>query len=294
MPPILDAPPVLNTGDFEKISRIAYEHFGVDLRQGKHALIEARVGKKLRQLGLPSFKAYIDHVTSDTSGAALAGMVDILTTNHTSFFREPRHFEFLRDIIFPALRSRPQIHIWSAACSSGEEPYSIGMTLLEAFREDTLAKLRIRASDISTRVLETAAKGIYPAERMKDIPAPLQQRYMLKGSNAAAGSFRFKNEVRNLIVFEHTNLMQPLTPDYRCSVIFCRNIMIYFDRPTQQDLVQRLSQHLEPGGFLFIGHSESLNAIQHGLEYVSPATYRKPGGSPTSTSKNPALKIGQS
>jgi chemotaxis protein methyltransferase CheR len=275
--PSFDSVPTLKPGEFEKISQLAYKHFGVDLRQGKQALVEARIGKKLRELKMPSFQMYYDYVTSDKSGDALATMVDVLTTNHTSFFREPRHFDFLRETIFPTLRNRPEIHIWSAACSSGEEPYTIAMSLLEAFPDEARAKLKIRATDISNRVLTTARNGIYPAERVANIPNEMLHRYMLKGQKTAANSFRFKDHVRSLIAFEHLNLMQPLPKDYRCSVIFCRNIMIYFDKPTQQDLVQRLSDVLEDGGYLFIGHSESLNAITHGLEYVSPATYRKRG-----------------
>jgi chemotaxis protein methyltransferase CheR len=267
---------VLHPAEFEKISRLAYEHFGVDLRNGKQALVEARIGKKLRELGLTSFQHYFDYVTADKSGDALAAMVDVLTTNHTSFFREPRHFDFLRDTIWPTLRQRREIHLWSAACSSGEEPYTMAMTLLEHAREEALAKVKIRATDISTRVLERGRAGIYPADRLKDVPYPVLQRNTLKGRTATGDSFRFKPEVRGMIAFEHLNLMQPLSPDYRCSVIFCRNIMIYFDKPTQQDLVARLTQQLEDGGYLFIGHSESLSAVQHTLEYVCPATYRKP------------------
>jgi len=274
----IDALPKLRPSEFAQISRLAYDTFGIDLREGKHALVEARLGKKLRELGLTSFQHYYDHVVSDPTGAALTTMVDVLTTNHTSFFREPRHFAFLRETIFPALRSRPEINIWSAACSSGEEPYTIAMSLLEQSREEALSKVRIRATDISTRVLNIASRGIYPAERVKSIPPEMLKRYMLKGQNTAAHAFRFKKEVRGMIRFEHCNLMQPFRPDYRCSVIFCRNVMIYFDRSTQEDLVTRLAMTLEDGGYLFIGHSESLNAIDHGLEYVSPATYRKPGG----------------
>jgi chemotaxis protein methyltransferase CheR len=288
--PTVEATPVLHPAEFEKISRLAYEHFGVDLRQGKQALVEARIGKKLRELGMTSFQVYYDYVKADSTGQALTSMVDVLTTNHTSFFREPRHFDLLRHTIFPTLRNRSQIHIWSAACSSGEEPYSIALSLLEESREEALAKVKIRATDISTRVLDIGKKGVYAADRLKDVPVPILQRYMLKGQNTAANSFRFKNEVRAMIAFEHCNLMQPLHEDYRCSVIFCRNIMIYFDKPTQQDLVHRLSHHLEDGGYLFIGHSESLNAIAHGLEYVSPATYRKPGGSRNSKT---SLKTGR-
>jgi chemotaxis protein methyltransferase CheR len=273
---VVQGAPVLHPAEFEKISRLAYEHFGVDLRNGKQALVEARIGKKLRELGLKSFQHYFDYVTGDKSGEALAAMVDLLTTNHTSFFREPRHFDFMRDTIWPTLRTRPQIHLWSAACSSGEEPYTIAMTLLEHARQEALAKVKIRATDISTRMLDRGRSGTYPADRLKDVPYPVLQHNMLKGRTATGDSFRFKPEVRAMIAFEHLNLMRPLPPDYRCSVIFCRNIMIYFDQPTQQALVARLSQQLEDGGYLFIGHSESLNAIEHGLDYVCPATYRKP------------------
>jgi chemotaxis protein methyltransferase CheR len=280
-----EAAPTLNAREFEQIRALAHRHFGIDLNEAKHALVEARIGKLLRDLGMKSFQHYFDYVTSDSSGVALAKMVDVLTTNHTNFFREPRHFDLLRSTIFPTLLQRAQIHIWSAACSSGEEPYTIAMTLLEASREQALAKLKIRASDISNRVREVGEQGIYAADKIKEIPPDLQRRYMLKGQNASANCYRFKNEVRGLIAFEHCNLMEPLAPDYRCSVIFCRNVMIYFDRETQQDLVRRLSHNLEEGGYLFIGHSESLNSITHGLEYVAPATYRKPaaGSPPQST-----------
>jgi chemotaxis protein methyltransferase CheR len=291
----LDAAPVLHAREFEQIRDLAYRHFGIDLSDGKRTLVEARVGRVVRDLGMKSFQHYFDYVTSDSSGDALAKMVDVLTTNHTSFFREAQHFTLLGDTIFPSLSQRSQIHIWSAACSSGEEPYSIALTLLERSRELTLAKVRIRATDISNRVLEVARKGIYAAEKIQGIPPQLQQRYMLKGHNTSANSFRFKNDVRSLVAFEHCNLMQPLDRDYRCSVIFCRNVMIYFDKPTQQNLVQRLSHNLEEGGYLFIGHSESLNSISHELEYVAPATYRKPGGSRRNEKTAPSTspKIGR-
>jgi chemotaxis protein methyltransferase CheR len=273
----LDATPVLRPVEFEKISQLAYEHFGVDLRHGKQGLVSARLGKILRELGMTSFQAYYDYVKADRTGAALTLMVDVLTTNFTSFFREPRHFEFLRKTIYPALKTDAQIKIWSAACSTGEEPYSIAMSLLEEAGAEAAAKVRIRATDISTRVLERAKSGVYPAERFKDIPAPVMQRFLLKGRNAAADSYRFKDSVRAMIEFQHLNLMEKLPEDYECSVIFCRNVMIYFDKPTQESVVRRLSERLHDGGYLFIGHSESLNAIKHDLEYVSPAIYRKPG-----------------
>ncbi len=297
MPALIDtlvSAPVLNAREFEQIRNLAHHHFGIDLNQGKQTLVEARIGRLLRELGMDSFQHYFDYVTSDSSGAALAKMVDVLTTNHTSFFREAQHFNLLGSKIFSSLEQRAQIHIWSAACSSGEEPYSIAMTLLEQSREVTLSKVKIRATDISNRVLETARRGVYTTEKVSGIQPELLHRYMLKGQNASANSFRFKNEVRALVAFEHCNLMQPLNRDYRCSVIFCRNVMIYFDKPTQESLVQRLSQNLEAGGYLFIGHSESLNSISHELEYVAPATYRKPTGlSAAKPSLKASLKIGR-
>jgi len=273
--PTSAAVPTLKDHEFEKISRLAYEHCGLDLRCGKQGLVAARLGKKLRELGLKSFQHYYDYVKADRSGAALAGMVDYLTTNHTSFFREPRHFDYLSKTIFPALRTRSLIHIWSAACSSGEEPYSIAMSLLEESPREAAAKVRIKATDISTRVLEKATRGVYEADRCAGIPVPMLQRYLVQADRPNA--LRFKSEVRAMIEFGHLNLMASLPTGYCCSVIFCRNIMIYFDKPTQQNLVRRLSQHLEDGGYLFIGHSESLNSIAHSLEYISPAIYRKPG-----------------
>lgn len=267
--------PTLHAGEFQQISDLAYRHFGLDLSKGKHELVEARIGKKLRELGLSSFQHYFDYVQSDRSGDALTNMVDVLTTNHTSFFRESQHFDFLCNKVYPQVRTRSEVHLWSAACSSGEEAYTIAMALLESAGSEVLSRVKIRATDISTRVLEKGRRAIYPADRCREIPAALQQRYMLRGSNSAVNHLRFKSEVRSMVHFEHLNLMQSLPAGYTCSVIFCRNIMIYFDKSTQQDLVQRLSQQLEPGGYLLIGHSESLNGIEHDLHYVCPATYRK-------------------
>jgi chemotaxis protein methyltransferase CheR len=269
--------PALNQSEFEKIGRLAYEHFGLDLHGGKQGLVAARLGKVLRELGLRSFQHYYDYVKADRSGAALAGMADHLTTNHTSFFREPRHFEFLRKTIFPALRPRQRIHIWSAACSTGEEPYSIAVSLLEESPREAAAKVRIKATDISTRVLEKAKRGAYELDRFAGIPAPFITRHLQKVVPECPGVLRFSNEVRSMIDFQRLNLMAKLPESYFCSVIFCRNTMIYFDKPTQQSLIQRLSRHLEEGGYLLIGHSESLNHIEHSLEYISPAIYRKPG-----------------
>jgi chemotaxis protein methyltransferase CheR len=277
--------PELTQRQFEKISKLAYDHFGLDLSHGKESLVSARLSKRLRELGIASFDEYFDRVTSDQSGEELTTLIDYLTTNHTSFFREPRHFELLRRTIYPALRHRPSINIWSAACSSGEEPYSIAMSLLEEAPQEAAAKVRIRATDISTRVLERGRRGIYRYDRIQTIPEAMRPAYLLRGQHAGAESYRFKPQVRDMIEFQHLNLMDPLPAGYTCSVIFCRNILIYFDKPTQQGVIERLSACLEEGGYLLIGHSESLNNISHHLTYLSPATYRKTG-QPSSIQKS--------
>ncbi len=268
--------PILKMREFEKISKLAYERFGLDIPKTKLDLVAARLGKILRQLGMNSFEQYCDYVQSDRSGAALTTLADRLTTNHTSFFREPRHFDILRRIILPEVRMRSRIDIWSAACSSGEEPYTIAMSLLEEMPE-AVSRVHIKATDLSTRVLATARQGVYPLDKVQSIAHSLRQKYMVREESSRPSAWRFKPEVRKMVEFERLNLMETLPRGYRCSVIFCRNIMIYFDKPTQQRLVQRLSRHLEDGGYLFIGHSENLSSVVHGLDYVSPAAYRKPG-----------------
>ena len=266
----------LSEPEFVKISKLAYEDFGLDLHAGKQGLVLARLSKKIRHLGLRSFQEYYDHVVSDASGEALVSMVDDLTTNHTSFFRESQHFGFLRKTILPQLRGRRRIDVWCAACSTGEEAYSIAVSIAEELGGTDASEIRILASDISTRVLAKAERAVYAAERFRGLPMPLLQRYLLRSTGPGEVAYCVKPELRAMIEFKHLNLMGNFSSLPIFSVIFCRNIMIYFDTPTQQALVQRLTAHLEPGGYLLIGHSENLNTMEHGLDYVEPATYRKP------------------
>jgi chemotaxis protein methyltransferase CheR len=274
-PAPVNSAPVLRPREFETIRHLAHQHCGIDLRNGKQGLVESRLARMLRELGLRSYTDYVEYVTSDRSGAALAAMVERLTTKHTSFFREPAHFEFLRKSVFPALRNRSRIHIWSAACSTGEEPYSIAMSLLEESPREANAKVKIKATDISTCALDKARSGAYAKQHLAAVAPSLQQRCLVAVPEVS-DSLRFTDNLRSMIDFEYLNLMSALPAGYRCSVIFCRNVMIYFDRPTQQSLVHRLSQHLEDDGYLFIGHAETLHNIDHNLEYVCPAIYRKP------------------
>lgn len=273
---------VLKEREFREISRLAHERFGLDLKPGKEALVASRLGKKLRQRGFGSFSDYYQHVLSDGSGEALVELIDALTTNHTSFMRERTHFEFLSRAAVEEFAGSNPLEIWSAACSSGEEPYSIAMCVSDALARagSTSRSVRIFATDISTRVLDIARRGVYPAERFREMPDAWRRAYLLKGVGASEGSFKVKPELTRLVEFERINLIQPFRGNRLFQVIFCRNVMMYFDKSTQQDIVQRLTARLEPGGYLLVGHSESLTGVRHELEYVCPATYRKakPGG----------------
>ncbi len=264
-------PKALSASEFRRISDLMHQRFGIDLRQGKEGLVAARLGKKLREGGFSSFSSYFEHVLGDAGGDALVDMVDALTTNHTAFLRERAHFDFLAETIFPSLPPGAPIKIWSAACSTGEEPYSIACTLL-ALSPGSPPRIEILATDLSTRALKKARLGVYPAERLREFPPLWRQRFLMK--DGADGSLRVRPEVVSRIEFRQINLMEPFRHGRRFHVIFCRNVMIYFDRRTQTDLVGRLSACLEPGGYLFVGHSESLTGVEHPLRYIRPAVYR--------------------
>jgi chemotaxis protein methyltransferase CheR len=267
---------LLTCREFHQFRNLAHQEFGLDLPEGKEQLVASRLRKKMRELNLDSFQAYYRHIVDDRTGVALTAMIDALTTNHTSFFREPAHFDFLRQVVLPGLRFRSLIEIWSAACSTGEEPYSIAFCLLDELGIDRSSRLRILATDISTRVLDAARNAVYPAERFQGIPPEQLRPYLLRGEGKQKDRYLVKRQVRAAIEFRRANLMEKISQFGEFSVIFCRNVMIYFDRSTQQDLVKRLGGCLEPGGYLFIGHAESLGGIEHALEYVRPAVYRKP------------------
>lgn len=281
----------LTRGEFEQIRRLAREKFGLDLRNGKEQLVSARLGKKLRLTGMATFEEYCRHVLADRTGEALAAMIDALTTNFTGFFREPAHFDFLRQVVLgrraaPGRAAAPApMRIWSAACATGEEPYSIAMCVLEELGAAAASRVRILATDISGAALASAARGIYAADRCDGIPPTLLDRYLLRGRGRSEGWYRVRGEVRAMIDFRRVNLMDPLEPLGTFAAVFCRNVMIYFDRPTRGDLIRRLTANLQPGGWLFVGHAESLSGLHHGLEYVRPAVYRKPASGPRASGR---------
>lgn len=278
--PTIDTTPATFLGplkpwEFAKIRQLAYDTFGLDLRAGKENLVAARLGKYMRASGCRTFDEYYRQVTEDSTGESLIKLIDALTTNHTSFFREPGHFDFLRKTIKSEWAGRASIEIWSAACSTGEEPYSIAMCLLDELGAAIHRRVRILATDISTRVLAKAEKGVYPAERFEGLSDQQLRSYWLRGEGDWAGWYRAKKELRALVEFHRLNLLEFVAPIGRFPLIFCRNVMIYFDKPTQQQVVERLAGCLEQGGYLLTGYAESLRGIQHELRHVQPAVYRK-------------------
>lgn len=274
----ISRPLSLKAKEFATISALAREEFGLELGKGKEQLVAARLGKLMRKLGFRAFPDYYRHVQSDRTGDALVELIDALTTNHTSFFREPAHFDFLVRRVFPDHAGRGPMRIWSAACSTGEEVYTIALTAREHMGVQSPILPRILATDISTRVLETARKGIYKADRFQSGVAPWLRKHLLRGQGSWEGWYRMRPEILGMVDFRRVNLIEPLPDVGRFTVIFCRNVMIYFSRETQERLVNRLAACLEPGGYLFVGHSESLTGIQHGLQQIQPAIYRKWGG----------------
>lgn len=262
----------LAPAEFEQIRRLAYDTFGLDLKQGKEELVTARLRRLVRKGGHRSFQEYYRSIVQDPTGESLIAMIDALATNHTSFLREPDHFEFLRREVLPGLASRDTIDVWSAACATGEEVWTLAMVLSEFA---PARKARLTATDISNRALAFARAATYPAERCAGIPPQWLSRYFRSEGNPPS-AYSVAASLRAAASFRRLNLVEPFSWPRLFPVIFCRNVMIYFDRPTQERVVRQLADCLEPGGYLFVGHAESLTRITHSLEYVKPAVYRKP------------------
>src|SRR5579863_1811999 len=241
MPEALSQEPrALTDRTFEKIRKLIYQKAGIDLRQGKQTLVSARLGKKLRESGLKDYDAYLESVMADKTGESMIALIDALTTNYTSFLREPQHFQFLRNEILPGVAHRGKIDIWCAAASTGEEPYSLAFTMLDVLGPTAAAQVSILATDISTRALGTATQAIYPADRLAGAPREWLSRYMSPGQGKFQGFYQVRAAVRRMIHFRRLNLIEPFTHSGMYPLISCRNVMIYFDKATQQDLVNRM------------------------------------------------------
>jgi len=262
----------LKPREFQKISDLVYRTCGINLKQGKEALVRARLMKRLRTLGIQRVDEYLDYLENDRQGQEMGCLIDVMTTNKTSFFREGDHFAFLRETVLPGLNG-PHLRFCSAACSSGEEPYTLAIVLREHLPGPERRDVRILATDISRRMLEKAGRAVYPGEAVGDVPAPVYRKYFIP--QGRSGSVQVAAEARSLVHFAYLNLLDPWPMKGRFDVIFCRNVMIYFDRTTQQTLIDRFYGVLEEGGYLFVGHSEGLSSISHRLRYMRPAVYRK-------------------
>ncbi len=274
----------MRESEFEFIRKLVYERSRICLDGGKREMVSARLGKRLRATQLSSVTEYCDLLRSGSADEELAHLIDAISTNHTFFFRENAHFDFIRDTVVPEMLQRnkaerwPRFLAWSAACSSGEEPYSLAITLQEALGASW--DWHIQCTDISHRIPAKAQQGIYREDIVGKMPAPQVRQYFQEGIGPQAGNYRVRAEIRRHLSFHQLNLLEGDSPmNERFHVIFCRNVMIYFDRTTQEQLIERLTRRLLPGGYLLVGHSESLTAIKHTLQAVRPATYRRPPAS---------------
>ncbi len=268
----------LSARDFTRLRELVYQQAGICLGPEKKIMVEVRLKRRLRALALERYADYCEFAFSSRGmKEELIPLIDVITTNKTDFFREPAHFDQLVRIVLPALGNRSSTLVaWSAACSTGEEPYTLAMVLSDYAAAHPAFRFRILATDISTVVLDRAQKAIYAAESTKPIPAALRHKYLLRSRTRGDDRVRVVPELRRLVEFRRLNFMDSdYAVEERAAIIFCRNVLIYFDRPTQEAILRKLLRHLEPGGYLFSGHSETLHDMDLPLTAVAPALYRK-------------------
>jgi chemotaxis protein methyltransferase CheR len=259
------------------IAKLVYERCRIRLHEGKDALIKARLGKRLRQHGFGRLTEYCDFLRASGDEQEFTSVIDALTTNFTNFLREEEHFQFLVEQALPSVLAKgsKKFSIWSAASSSGEEAYTIGIYLAEHYPVDSGWDWRISASDISTKVLEKARLGIYPVEHLGGMPRGWLHKYFEKGVGRWEGSCRIKPGIAERVSFRQINLIESYEHPQTFEIIFCRNALIYFDRRTQEQIVDRLCRFLAPRGYLLTGHSESLNGMKLPLHCVQPSIYQR-------------------
>jgi chemotaxis protein methyltransferase CheR len=265
----------LSDRDFSRVCSLIRARAGISLNESKRNMVYSRLARRLRERELSSFSDYLDLLESDESGE-WQDFVNALTTNLTSFFREAHHFEMLADLL-AAVPPGKQVALWSAAASTGEEPYSMAMTAMDALRASA-SRVRILATDIDTQVLETGRRGVYRDDNLARLDAGLVRRHFQRGTGPNAGLARVRKELRDMVSFRQFNLLQPRWPmSEKFTAIFCRNVMIYFDKTTQRGVMERIAARLEPGGMLFIGHSENLLWARDLFEPCGRTAYRLAG-----------------
>ncbi|MGD0153876.1 MAG: protein-glutamate O-methyltransferase CheR [Thermacetogeniaceae bacterium] len=265
--------------EFHLISSLVYDKFGINLGEHKQSLVIERLQKVLRQGGFSSFKEYYYSVMQDSTGQALLTLIDKISTNHTFFFRESDHFDVLTTAILPEIFNKQpgmgqSLRLWSAGCSSGEEPYSLAMAISESLgQKNNNLDLGILATDISVTALESASRGVYSEAQVSQVPLLFRKRYFTLTPD---GNWAVKENLKKAILFRRLNLMRQVYPfKGKFQLIFCRNVMIYFDAPTRNALLGRFYNYLEPNGYLFVGHSESLDRSSGLFKYIKPAIYQK-------------------
>ncbi len=272
--------PELTDAEFARISKRVGELCGINLHAGKQELVKARLNRRLARLGLGSFDAYMDRVDTDPTGREQTAMLDAISTNLTHFFREQDHFSYLADTVLPRHARNRQFtkkdfRIWSAGASTGEEPYSIALTVATSPVRDDLGDVGILATDLSSQAIRTAAAGVYDADRIAPVPPQWRNDHFELITTRPKRRYRVTDELRHMMHFAQLNLMDPWPMQGKFDAIFCRNVMIYFDKATQSDLIGRFWNMLNPGGTLFIGHSESLAGVRHKFRYVQPTVYER-------------------
>lgn len=273
----------LSNEEFSRLSSFIYRECGIKMPPAKRTMLEGRLQKRLKTLGMPSFRSYCDFLFSQEGlRNELVHMIDVVTTNKTDFFRESTHFDYLTQVVLPEWANKrrystQKLQVWSAGCSTGEEPYTLAMVLSEFAARTPAFDFQILATDISSRVLERAMTAIYEEERVVPVPAEMRRKYLLRSRDHSRQLVRIVQELRHKIRFRRLNFMDD---DFgfseRMDIIFCRNVIIYFDRSTQEALLNKFHRQLSPGGLIFMGHSETLNGLDVPLELVHPTVYRKP------------------
>lgn len=267
--------------DYELLSRLIYDVVGINIGQSKRELLRARTSKRLRALGITTFREYYKYVT-EVDIKELSNLCDVISTNKTSFFREEKHFEYLNKVLLPEISKglNPNggniLRVWSAACSTGNEPYSLAITLSEFFEGYSGLTTKILGTDISTDVIEKAKEGVYKYKDIKDVPPLFRQKYFLRSKSKTEDTVKVKKVIRDMVRIRRLNLISERFPfTHKFDFVFLRNVMIYFDRHTQEAVANKIYNYLKPGGYLFLGHAESLMGADTPFTYVKPTVYLK-------------------
>jgi chemotaxis protein methyltransferase CheR len=267
--------------EFDLFQKLIYRSAGIHLSVAKRTLLEARLAKRVRELGLDSFSAYYDFLVRDGRGTELGELLDRIATNETHFFREPFQFEFLEETLFRQWQAEvaggarsKHLRVWSAGCATGEEPFSVAMTLLDHFPAQAGWRIEIFATDLSSRALRAARAAVWPITKAKEIPPAYLKRFMLRGTGSQQGNMKAGPEILGAVRFQQLNLHDEVYPSIGSfDLILCRNVLIYFDAASRAGVIERLLDHLAPTGYLFVGHAESLAAMSERVRYVVPTVY---------------------